>query len=34
MTMQVESMEDFDKWCLDVLNLNFEINIDGSTFLY
>lgn len=31
MTMQVESMEDFDKWCLDALKLNFEVNFDGST---
>lgn len=30
MTVQVESMEEFDKWCLDVLRQNFELTIDGN----
>lgn len=34
MTTQVESMEEFDKWCLDVLRQNFELTIDGKFFFY
>lgn len=33
MTIQVESMEEFDKWCLDVLRQNFELTIDAETFI-
>ncbi|KPM07398.1 GYF domain-containing protein [Sarcoptes scabiei] len=33
MTIQVESMDQFDKWCLDILRQNFELTIDAEIFI-
>ena len=32
MTATVESMDEFDAWCLEVIKQNFEPNIDCKCF--
>lgn len=34
MTAQVETMDEFHNWCIDVLNTNFDLTIDGKQYVH